>query len=570
MKPLDLRLLRQVPAARRYVVFTAATGLGTAALIIAQAVLLSRALAGAVLEGWQFAQVRTAVLLIAGLLVLRVILVWAQERYGHRAANNTVEQLRLRVLDRTQLGGPHFLKPGEAAEVTTLLTRGLENLRPYFTKYVPQLLLAATVTPLTVITILKMDWISALIAVAVLPLIPLFMILVGQLTAQRADAALNTMTQLGAKLLDLLTGLPTLRQFGRASGAWGQVRRYGTAHRRATMRTLRIAFLSSAVLELLTTLCVALIAVEVGMRLVYDRMDLATGLAIIIIAPEVFFPLRQVGTHFHASSDGAAATNQALDLLERTLPASAAVAQAQRAETVPPENVLHQIDLRTAAMRVHNLSVPVPDSTVFAPHRLSFTLEPGTVTALVGPNGSGKSTAVAALLGLVPTTDTDSVALGAGVPLAEVDLEHLWTQVTWVTQRFVPPPGTLAELASGSPEVSSELDAAAALTGFDRVVAEKAHGWQEFLSDGGAGLSLGQRQRLALTRALLAPGQLVILDEPTAHLDALSVAEFAPVLAHLRSAGRTVLVISHDPEPGRWADQVVAVSRSGAEVGHAS
>ncbi|MFI2752543.1 thiol reductant ABC exporter subunit CydD [Cellulomonas sp. P22] len=548
MKPLDPRLLRYARAARTYLALTVVFGLVIAGLVIAQALLLGRTLGAAVQEGALLPDVATLVVWLAVVVALRALVSGAQERYAHRAATRAIAQLRVQVVERAAALGPRWLAGGEGPRVVTLATRGLEALEPYFVRYLPQLVLAVTVTPLTLLVVLRLDWISAAIIAGTIPLVPIFMVLVGRLTQGRSDRWLRVMQRLGSQVLDLLAGLPTLRAFGRERGAARRVAELGSAHRRATMSTLRIAFLSGMVLELLTTISVALVAVGIGLRLVYGEIDLVTGLTVLVLAPEVYLPLRQVGAQFHASTDGVAAADRVFAVLETP---------------VPTHGTLPCPDLRTATVRLRDVSVRAPGRGVLAPAGLDVDVSPGQVLALTGPSGSGKTTAVAVLLGLLrPDAGTVEVTAPgvAPVPLADVDPSTYWPQVAWLPQRPVLEPGTIADVVSGpSGDAHGRRDRAAALTGLDAVVATLPLGWQTPLGRGGAGLSVGQRQRVALTRALVSDAPLVLLDEPTAHLDAASEDVVLRTVEALRDEGRTVVLVAHRASLMALADHVVEV-----------
>lgn len=477
-----------------------------------------------------------------------------QERFAHRAATRAVAELRAQVLEHAARLGPRWLA-ASGGEASTLLTRGLDALEPYFVRYLPQLLLAVTVTPGALAVVWGLDWVAALTILVTLPLVPVFMWLIGQVTAGYADRRLAAMTRLGHQVLDLLAGIPTLQALGRHRGPAVRVRELGDAHRRATMGTLRVAFLSGMVLELLTTLSVALVAVGVGLRLVHGGLDLQTGLAVLVLAPEVYLPLRQVGAQFHASADGVAAAERAFAVLEVPVPATG---------THPAP------DLRTTTVRWSGVGVAAPDRLRMAPADLDATVRPGRVVALAGPNGAGKSTAVLALLGLV-APDRGRVLLeptGDGTPLdlTDVDLAGWWSQVSWVPQRPVQEPGTVRGAVDPAGGASDEdLERAARLTGLDAVVADLPDGWATRIGQGGTGLSLGQRQRVALTRALLDPTPLVVLDEPTAHLDAAAEAQVVDTVRRLRDEGRTVVLVAHRPALLEVADDVVEVTSAAIE-----
>ncbi len=598
MKPLDPRLLRYARAARGYLALTVVLGVVTAGLVVAQAILLAHVLASAAHDGTALPALLPMIGWLAGVVVLRAVATGVQERYAHRAATRATAELREQVVAHAAALGPRWLAEGEGPRVVTLATRGLDALEPYFVRYLPQLVLSATVTPATLLVVLDLDWVSAAIAAGTVPLIPVFMILVGLLTQGRSERSLRVMQRLGSQVLDLIAGIPTLRAFGRERGPARRVQELGDAHRRATMGTLRIAFLSGMVLELLTTLSVALVAVGIGLRLVYGHLDLTTGLAVLVLAPEIYFPLRQVGAQFHASTDGVAAADQVFRVLETPLPSTGA--------TPCP-------DLRTKTIRLRGVTVRAPGRDVLAPADLSLDVPPGSVVALAGASGTGKSTTVDVVLGLVrpehggvdlvaavdagdavdaadplvpidapggaaPSDAARADAPGGTLPggtlpggtgrpvaLADVDLPTYWSQVAWLPQRPVLEPGSLSRIVCGQDDDAlgsssrAERDRAAALTGLDAVVDAAPDGWRTALGRGGAGLSIGQRQRVALTRALLSDAPLVVLDEPTAHLDAEGERVVLRTVRALRDAGRTVLLVAHRPSLLALADRVVTV-----------
>lgn len=553
MKPLDPRLLRYARAARGYLALTVSLGLVTAGLVIAQAVLLAQVLAAAAHDGATLPDLLPRVGWLAAVVAVRALATGVQERYAHRAATRAIAELREQVVARAAALGPRWLAEGEGARVVTLATRGLEALEPYFVKYLPQLVLSATVTPAVLVVILGFDWISAALAAGTIPLVPVFMVLIGQLTQGRSERSLRVMQRLGSQVLDLVAGLTTLRAFGRELGPAVRVRALGEAHRKATMGTLRIAFLSGMVLELLTTLAVALVAVGIGLRLVYGHLDLATGLTVLILAPEVYFPLRQVGAQFHASTDGVAAADQVFEVLETPVPAAGTA-------TAP--------DLARSTVRLRGVTVRAPGRDLLAPAGLDLELAPGSTVAVTGPSGAGKTTTVDVLLGLV-RPDAGAVEVvgpdGTATALADLDPATYWRQIAWLPQRPVLDPASVSRLVAGAED--DELDAAArvrrddaaALTGLTAVVAGLPDGWRTDLGRGGAGLSVGQRQRVALTRALLSDAPLVVLDEPTAHLDAAGEQVVLATVRALTTAGRTVVLVAHRPSLVALADQVVTV-----------
>lgn len=561
MKPLDPRLTRYARAARRYIAVTALTGVLIAGLVVAQAWLISRIVAPLMAGGGPAPATGALIRALAAVVVARAAVLHLQESRAHRAATRTIIELRRRVVAHAAALGPRW-QAVNAARTTTVLTRGLDDLEPYFTRYLPQLILAATLTPLTALVVLLQDAPSTLAVAATIPLIPVFMILIGRLTRQHSAQRLAAMERLGAQVLDLVAGLPTLKALGREKGPGARIRELGRAYTRTTMATLRVAFLSGAVLEFITTLSVAIIAVEVGLRLLFGRMDPATGLLVIMIAPEVYQPLRRVGLQFHASANGVAAADAVFEILDAPLP--------ERGDLPAP-------DLSRATIRIEDLSVSARGAR--APAGLNATIRPGRLVALAGPSGAGKTTASQVLLGLLAPDRGRVLVLpegGGAVDLARIDPASWWEQVAWIPQRPAIAPGTLARAAAAphcpaapGDRVPPELEAAARATGFDEVVAALPEGWDTRIGHGGVGLSVGQRQRLALTRALASPAPLIVLDEPTAHLDAAAQARVLAGVAALREAGRTVVVIAHRRALLEAADDVIEV-RSDRAPGPAS
>ena len=579
--------MRYAHAARRYIAITALAGGMTALLVVAQAVLISRSVSPIITSRTALSAVAPRIALLALVMAARVIILYTQEALAHRAATRTIIELRRHVLQHAAALGPRW-QAEHSSDTATLLTRGLDDLEPYFTRYLPQLLLAATVTPLTALVMLVEDLPSAIAVACTIPLIPIFMILIGRLTQHHSEERLTAMERLGGQVLDLLAGLPTLKALGREIGPAGRVRALGRAYNTATMQTLRIAFLSGAVLEFITTLSVAIIAVQVGFRLLFGHMDLATALLVIMIAPEIYQPLRQVGFHFHASANGVAAANAVFEILDTPLP--------ERGTMPAP-------DLASAVIEIEDLSVAARGS--WAPAGLTAQIRPGRLVALTGPSGAGKTTTSQVLMSLLPAdrgtvrvipngadgngTNGTEAAQGAedavmsSLDLSEIEPTTWWSQIAWVPQRPVIVPGTVLDNVIGADRASEftgvtssrlgrvlpPLDAAARATGFDEVVSSLPHGWQTRVGQGGAGLSVGQRQRLSLTRALMSDAPLVVLDEPTAHLDAASEAHVLDGVEMLRSQHRTVVVIAHRAALVSMADDVIDVtSRPAREPGN--
>lgn len=553
MKPLDPRLLRHARSAKAYMAFLVAAGMATTILAVVQCCATAAALARLVSGGGSPAGLGLPLGLVAGAFAGRALVGYAQEAAGHRAALRTIAQLRGRVLDSAAGRGQRWLADGKTSSTVTLATEGLDALEPYFVRFLPQLILTCLATPATLAAVVWLDWISAVAILVCLPLIPIFMILVGKMTQAYSKERLRAMQRLGSQLLDLLAGLSTLKGLGRESAPRKRVRDLGDSYARTTMKTLYVAFLSGAVLEFLATVSTALVAVEVGLRMVGGGLDLFSGLAIIMLTPECFKPLREVGAQFHASADGVAAAESVFDVLESE---GEAEASRQSEASGKAASDLPCPDLAVSPVVFDRLSVASPGRATVAPFDLTARIEPGKVTVLRGRSGAGKSTAAAVVLGLVSPT-SGSARIGR-TPIECISKESLWGQISWVPQRPAILPGTVLE-NMGCP-LGGELERAASVSGFDEVVACLSDGWNTRIGHGGAGLSVGQRQRLALARALVKPRPFVLLDEPSAHLDAASEELVARAVRELRATGHTVLAVAHRSALIEEADAVLAVA----------
>ncbi|GGY67294.1 ABC transporter [Streptomyces omiyaensis] len=542
MKPIDPRLLRYARATRVFLVAVVVLGLVGAALVIAQAMLIAEVVVGAFQKGLSVSDLTTPLLLLAGVAVARGLVSWLTELAAHRASAAVKSELRGRLLERATALGPGWLGGQRTGSLIALATRGVDALDDYFARYLPQLGLAVVVPLAVLARIVTEDWVSAAIIVVTLPLIPVFMILIGWYTQARMDRQWKLLSRLSGHFLDVVAGLPTLKVFGRAKAQAASIRSITADYRRATMRTLRIAFLSSFALELLSTLSVALVAVTIGMRLVHGTLDLYTGLVILVLAPEAYLPLRQVGAQFHAAAEGLAAAEEIFEVLETPV----------RGGGTRPVPAGTRLELDRVTVRHPGRAEPSLDSA-------SLTVEPGETVALVGPSGAGKSTLLDVVLGFTEPEEGGTVRVG-GVDLAELDPEAWRERIAWVPQRPYLFAGTIAEnVRLARPEASDEeVGEALRDAGADSFVAGLPEAARTVLGEDGAGLSAGQRQRLALARAFLADRPLLLLDEPTAALDGETEAAVVDAVRRL-SAGRTVLLVVHRPALLAVADRVVTI-----------
>ncbi|MEU9219989.1 thiol reductant ABC exporter subunit CydD [Streptomyces sp. NPDC048376] len=539
MKPIDPRLLRYARATRIFLAAVVALGAVGAGLLVAQAMLIAEVVVGAFQHGTSAAGLRTPLLLLVAVACGRALVGWLTELAAHRASAAVKSELRGRLLERATALGPGWLSGQRTGSLVALATRGVDALDDYFSRYLPQLGLAVVVPVAVLARIVTEDWVSAAIIVGTLPLIPLFMMLIGWATQSRMDRQWRLLSRLSGHFLDVVAGLPTLKVFGRAKAQAESIKRITGEYRQATMRTLRIAFLSSFALELLATLSVALVAVTIGMRLVHGDMALYDGLVVLVLAPEAYLPLRQVGAQYHAAAEGLAAAEDIFAVLERPAPASGT-------GPVPADG----------ALTFENVTVRYPGRDTAAVTDMHLTVEPGETVALVGPSGAGKSTLLHALLGFV--APTEGRVLVGGADLSTLDMAQWHARVAWVPQHPHLYAGTIAENVRLARPDADDSDVRRALrdAGALQFVDALPEGTATILGEDGTGLSAGQRQRLALARAFLADRPVLLLDEPTAALDGATEAEVVDAVRRL-AKGRTVLLVVHRPALLEVADRVV-------------
>ncbi|MEU6650372.1 thiol reductant ABC exporter subunit CydD [Streptomyces sp. NPDC046900] len=538
VKPIDPRLLRYARTTRFFLMAVIGLGAVGAALVIAQAMLIAEVVVGAFQHHHSVTELRTPLTLLAAVAVGRALVSWLVELAAHRAGAAVKSELRGRLLARAGALGPGWLGEQRTGSLVALATRGVDALDDYFSRYLPQLGLAVVVPVAVLARIVTEDWVSAAIIVGTLPLIPLFMMLIGWATQSQMDRQWRLLSRLSGHFLDVVAGLPTLKVFGRAKAQAESIKRITGEYRQATMRTLRIAFLSSFALELLATISVALVAVTIGMRLVHGDMDLYIGLVILVLAPEAYLPLRQVGAQYHAAAEGLSAAEEIFAVLETPVPPSGT-------QRVPDGEVVFD-----------DVTVRFPGRSSDAVSGVSLTVAPGETVALVGPSGAGKSTLLNVLLGFVAPTK-GRVRVG-GVDLASADLEQWRSGIAWVPQRPHLYAGTIAEnvrLARPDADDAAVREALADAGALEFVDALPA-GAATVLGEDGWGLSAGQRQRLALARAFLADRPVLLLDEPTASLDGATEADIVEAVRRL-AVGRTVLLVVHRPALLEVADRVV-------------
>ena len=533
--PIDPRLLRYASASRWFLLAGGAVGFLQTVSVVAAAWFATVLIVG-VIDGRSLAALAPDLLAFGGVVVARSVFIWLLDVLAVRGAARVKSQLRMRVVAAISKLGPAWLAERNSARVTTVVAQGLDALDGYFAKYLPQLILTAIATPVILLVLFSQDITTAIIIVVTLPLIPLFMVLIGMATQAVQKKQWAALTKLATGFLDVVDGLSTLTIFGRQHRQVDRIERVTEDYRARTMAVLRISFVSGFVLELAGSLSVAVVAVSIGLRLVDGSLGLTVGLFVLLLTPEAYLPLRQVGLQFHAAADGVAAADEVFEILD----AAPAVATASSGVFVPR---------RTGTLAVDDLTVRYGDRTVV--DGLSVRFAPGVVTAIAGPSGAGKSSLVAAVLGFVPFAG--SVSFDGQV----LEPEAARRLVAWSGQRPALMAGTVAEnVALGSTSVDEHTLREA----MRYAVAELIDPWQ-VLGVGGEGLSGGQAQRVSLARAFYraidSACPVLILDEPSSALDAATEAELIQGLKRFAATGVAVVVVSHRTALLDSADSVI-------------
>ena len=551
MKAVDPRLLRYASAARGYLAGTVGLGLLATALILAQAGLLAHALAAAA-RGTGLAALASTLVALLIVAAARAAAAYGGEVAALRAAAAVKSQLRRRLTAHAVGLGPAWLGGQQPGEIATLATRGLDALDTYFARYLPQLVLAFLVPLAVLARVAAADWISAVVIAVTLPLIPVFAALVGLHTRARTQRQWQLLARLGGHFLDVVEGLPTLKVFGRSKPQAEIIARVTGAHRTATMSTLRVAFLSALVLELAASIATALVAVEVGLRLLYGHLGYQTALLVLLLTPEAYLPLRNVGAQFHASVEGATAAGRVFQILEVPAPAGPAVRPGLRGPVTA--------DLRKQTISLNGVTLAYPGTDRPAIEAVHLTIAPGERITVMGPSGAGKTSLLALLLRFAEPT-FGQIDVG-GSDLAAIAVRPWRAQIAWVPQHPHLFAGTVANnIALGLPGASRPAVArAAGLAGAADFIDALPAGYDTQLGERALRLSAGERQKIALARAFLRDAPLLLLDEPAAHLDPVSAGQVMTAVQTLM-AGRTVVLVTHDQGWMRSAGALIVLDQ---------
>ena len=543
MGVIDARLARRTRAVHGLLAADVAIGAATAGLVLGQAALIAHVAARS-FDGASLAAVAVPLAVLVAVVIGRAAAAWGFEVVGRRAAGKVLSQLRLELVEARLGRQPEALDGVHSAEVAATAVDGVDALEATFARYLPQVVLACVVPVAVLVVVAAIDLVAAAVMLVTLPLVPVFMWLIGRYTERQTRERWRALSLLSSHFLDVVRGLPTLRAFNRGRAQAERIEEVGDDYRRATMGTLRVAFLSGAVLELAATLGIALVAVTVGVRLVDGGIGFEPALTVLLLAPELYLPLRNLAAQFHASADGRAVADRLLDLVDEH-----GATNLRGGGLAPPSPRAAEIVLDDVSF-----SYPTRPGTVLDGVRLE--LRPGETVALVGPSGAGKSTVASLLLRFAEPT-RGRVAVG-GVDLADCDAAAWREQIAWVPQHPFLFRGTVADnIRLGDPDASLEaVEAASKLVGAHAFVGGLPEGYDTLVGDGGRPVSAGERRRIALARAVLRDAPLVVLDEPTADLDP-EHAELVGEAIERFADGRTVLLIAHRPELAERADRVV-------------
>lgn len=525
---------------------TLAVGLGVLAgfLLIAQAWYLALSVNAVIFEGAGLADVEHWLWALLGIFILRSVLMWASEQVAFKAAAAIKLTLRDRLFAHLQALGPVYLRGERAGDIAISLSDGIEALEAYFARYLPAMSLMALVPLSVLVFVFPVDWLSGIVMLVTAPLIPLFMVLIGVGAEKMNQKQWRQLARMSAHFLDMVRGLTTLKLFNASRREADTVAQMSEAYRKDTMKVLRIAFLSSLTLEFFATVSIALVAVLIGFRLFWGELTFFPGFFVLLLAPEFYLPLRNMGTHYHARMDAIGAVERMVEILETPVPET-----PQRFEACD-----WTADLTVTfdeASYAYGDELPALD-------KVSLTISPQETLAFVGPSGAGKTTLMQMLMGFLQP-ESGRLLLN-GRTLSSIDLEQWREQLAWVPQSPRLFKGSIEDnIRLGRADASlADIQRAATRARADEFIDDLPQGYATPVGELGAGLSGGQIQRIALARAFIKDAKFIILDEATASLDAHNEALVGQAIEEL-AVGRTVIMIAHRLETIRKADRIVVM-----------
>jgi len=530
---LNKRLLKEAGSSGFLLASTIIISTFAGFLTVLQAGYFSRIINDVFLGGQDLVKVRPLLFILLGVIIIRAIFLWISEMTAYFAAARIKFSMRKELLAHLYLLGPLYVKGRQTGELVNLLSEGIEALEAYFARYLPQLVLAALIPLVILGFIFPLDILSGLILFCTAPLIPLFMILIGKWAEAVTQKQWDVLNRMNAHFFDVLKGLATLKLFGREMFQKEIISLVSNRFRKTTLEVLRIAFLSTLTLELIATLSTAIVAVSLGLRLVYGKVSFEEAFFILLLAPEFYLPLRNLGSQYHA---GISAVSAALDMFRILDEPLWAGSEAKR--LLPPKATRLEISFQ-------NVYFCYDKGARSALEGVSFEICHGETVALIGPSGGGKSTITNLLLGFIEP-ERGQILIN-DIPLNRIKREDLYTLIAYVPQNPYLFQGTILDNIRLANPVASleEVKRAAELANAHRFIEDLPQGYDTSVGEGGAGLSGGQIQRLAIARAFLKNAPLIILDEATAGLDPENETEVQEALGNLLK-NRSVLVIAHN------------------------
>ncbi len=545
---IDRRLFQLLKEDGRPFIFSIISGVLAAAMLIAQAYYLSQVIDSAFIQKSGMERLFLPLGLFALFSILRMSLNWFSHTEANRGTLIIREKVFTRLISTVGALGPIYAKSVQSGRLSTTLLKGVEALDAYYSQYIPQLFFALFTPLLIAGTILPDDLISGGILLLTAPLIPIFMILIGKSASAMTEKQWKTMSRMSGFFLDVLQGLPTLKLFAQSKRQHDAIEESGESFRHATMRVLKVAFLSSLTLELVGTIGMAIIAVGIGLRLMGGKLTFQHALFVLILTPDFYLPLRQLGTKFHAGMEGVSASKEIFAILDQSTPTPVQQAAFAVQESTGKRPIVFT-----------NVSYTYPGGSRPALEGINATIPSGKTTAIIGPSGAGKSTLINLLLRFQEPGE-GSITID-GKPIHAIPLEEWHAQISWVPQHPYLFNATLREnILLARPDASAEeMKSALTKSGLTSFVGLLPQGLETMIGEQGARLSGGEAQRVALARAFLKNAPLLLLDEPTSHTDPELEAALRRSIHELMK-GRTTLIIAHRLETIRSAEQIIVVS----------
>ncbi len=542
----DRRLFRMLGAARPALLMIIIFGLLIAICIVGQAAALSKTISGVFLKDQTLVSLLPSLVLFAVFSILLSLLRWLENSSANKLATHIKLKLRRDIAAHLSKLGPSYLKNERSGEISNTLVNGVDSLDAYYSQFLPQLLLSVLVPVVILVFVFPADWLSGIIFLLTAPLIPVFMKLIGALAEHLNRKQWKTLSRMSAHFLDVLQGLTTLKLFGRSKNQIKTISQISNDFRTSTMKVLKVAFLSALVLELVATISIAVIAVEIGLRLLYGAIEFEKALFILVLAPEFYAPIRQLGAGYHAGMEGVAAAQRIFEILDRPAPAVSS-------EESPA------LSGAGASIRFIDVSYAYQDGERPALRDISMELQPGTTTALVGPSGAGKTTISYLLLRFL-NPDKGRI-LVQGHDLTAIDPDIWRAQIAWVPQNPYLFHRSIAEnICLANPAADDrQIAEAARQANLHEFITSLPEGYETVIGERGSRLSGGQAQRIALARAFLKDAPILILDEPTANMDPQIEAQLIASM-NLLMEKRTVLLIAHRLNTVRRADRIIVLS----------